>query len=441
MKVKNYFIIYEIENRDFIQRMLISLELASKGNRVFLVSKYFFYKNFKYFPVGMVLDKGITNNEVQEQKKILDKKFLLSVIDEEGARYYDNEPNFIDIRISKKTSKRISHFFCWGKKQKTKIKFINENKISISGSPKYDLYNKDLDLIYESQKKIIKKLKPYILISSNFVYATYKNKDFKKKIELLRKEDESKNKLSFWNNYIKKYNFKKKVLNLFIGDLIKLSNRFKKLNFILRPHPNDDQSFWLNKFKKNKNLKILSDFSIEPWIKECECLLSNNCTTTIEASLIEKKTINYSPIKRKKEKYFFNDLSYNVKSIKKLIEIIKIKKKIHKKKLKRFNDYIYFDPNKKSYKIISDKLNTFKFEKKLFSLLERKRLSLIYFINKFVDLIRRKTINQKLLNRKPEYYYDIKSKIDKIYPKYSSINFNSINEQLYIFEQKLNNKF
>ena len=111
MKVKNYFIIYEIENRDFIQRMLISLELASKGNRVFLVSKYFFYKNFKYFPVGMVLDKGITNNEVQEQKKILDKKFLLSVIDEEGARYYDNEPNFIDIRISKKTSKRISHFF------------------------------------------------------------------------------------------------------------------------------------------------------------------------------------------------------------------------------------------------------------------------------------------------------------------------------------------
>ncbi len=58
MKKKNYYIIYEIENRDFIPRMLIGLELAKNGNRVFLVSKYFFYKNLNYFPTGMILEKG-----------------------------------------------------------------------------------------------------------------------------------------------------------------------------------------------------------------------------------------------------------------------------------------------------------------------------------------------------------------------------------------------
>ncbi len=286
MKKKNYYIIYEIENRDFVQRMLISLDLAKSGNRVFLVSKYFFYKNLNYFPVGMVLEKGITNDEEKNYSKILDRGYLLSVIDEEGARYYDNEPEFLNIRISKKTSKKISHFFCWGMRQKKKINHIIKRNIIVSGTPKYDLYN--LKKIFKDKLDIIKKIGPYILISSNFTYATWNDKDFKKKISSLKNYQNKHS--SYWDNYKKKYKFKKSVLKFFIKDLIKVSKKLKKMNFILRPHPNDNQTFWNKKFNNISNIKVNSDFSIEPWIINCDALINNNCTTTLDALINKKKS-------------------------------------------------------------------------------------------------------------------------------------------------------
>ena len=435
MKKKNYYIIYEIENRDFIPRMLIGLELAKNGNRVFLVSKYFFYKNLNYFPTGMILEKGITNDEEKNYDKILDRGHLLSVIDEEGARYYDNEPKFLSIRISKRTSKKISHFFCWGNKQKKKINHIIKKNISVSGAPKYDLYN--IKKIFKDQLAMIKKFKPYILISSNFTFATWEDKDFKEKINSLKKNYKV-NHSSYWNNYVKKYKFKKIVLKAFIKDLIRLSKKFKRINFILRPHPNDNQSFWHKKFNKLNNFSVNSKFSIEPWIINCNALINNNCTTTLDGLINKKKVINYSKIKRKGESYFFNKYTHNVKSYESLAKHIRTNYEInsinYKKLITHLKGYINYNPNKNCYKTISENLNSFKFKKEEFSLITKNILSVMFQKDKIINLFRKKSINKKIVNRSPIYYYKVKKNIEKIYPKYTSINFRSINEQLYTFE-------
>ena len=434
MKKKNYYIIYEIENRDFVQRMLISLDLAKSGNRVFLVSKYFFYKNLNYFPVGMVLEKGITNDEEKNYSKILDRGYLLSVIDEEGARYYDNEPEFLNIRISKKTSKKISHFFCWGMRQKKKINHIIKRNIIVSGTPKYDLYN--LKKIFKDKLDIIKKIGPYILISSNFTYATWNDKDFKKKISSLKNYQNKHS--SYWDNYKKKYKFKKSVLKFFIKDLIKVSKKLKKMNFILRPHPNDNQTFWNKKFNNISNIKVNSDFSIEPWIINCDALINNNCTTTLDALINKKKVINYNKIKRKGESFFFNKYTHNARSYNDLIKSLKKDYKMnnnnYKKLISYLKSYINYDSNTNSYKKISENLNNCKFNKKEFSSINKKILSAKFLMDKTFNLMRKKSVNKKIINRSPIYYYKIKKNIEKIYPKYSSINFKSVNNQLYTFE-------
>ncbi len=106
----------------------------------------------------------------------------------------------------------------------------------------------------------------------------------------------------------------------------------------------------------------------------------------------------------------------------------------YKKLISYLKSYINYDSNTNSYKKISENLNNCKFNKKEFSSINKKILSAKFLMNKTFNLMRKKSVNKKIINRSPIYYYKIKKNIEKIYPKYSSINFKSVNNQLYTFE-------
>ena len=54
-KKKLYYLIYEIEYRDFLPRLLISLSLARENNYVFLITFNKFRKIYNFLPKGVVL--------------------------------------------------------------------------------------------------------------------------------------------------------------------------------------------------------------------------------------------------------------------------------------------------------------------------------------------------------------------------------------------------
>ena len=106
----------------------------------------------------------------------------------------------------------------------------------------------------------------------------------------------------------------------------------------------------------------------------------------------------------------------------------------YKKLITHLKGYINYNPNKNCYKTISENLNSFKFKKEEFSLITKNILSIMFQKDKIINLFRKKSVNKKIVNRSPIYYYKVKKNIEKIYPKYTSINFRSINDQLYTFE-------
>ena len=54
-------------------------------------------------------------------------------------------------------------------------------------------------------------------------------------------------------------------------------------NFIFRPHPTEDHSFWEKAFKNFKNLKINTDtLSTNNFIMASDLLIASNCFTNTE---------------------------------------------------------------------------------------------------------------------------------------------------------------
>ena len=57
-------------------------------------------------------------------------------------------------------------------------------------------------------------------------------------------------------------------------DLIKKVSKDLNQKIIIRPHPSDlFHSDWFNEFKNEKNIDVIYDDDISPWILACECLL------------------------------------------------------------------------------------------------------------------------------------------------------------------------
>jgi len=88
--------------------------------------------------------------------------------------------------------------------------------------------------------------------------------------------------------------FDKKKLEAYRSLIIELSQQLNK-TIVLRPHPEEDHSFYLDAFKDQKNIHVVSQGSVVPWILAADFMIHPDCTTAIESLFLGKKPISYLP--------------------------------------------------------------------------------------------------------------------------------------------------
>ena len=79
--------------------------------------------------------------------------------------------------------------------------------------------------------------------------------------------------------------------NLFIF-LKKFNEEIDKKRMIILVHPGEEKKIYLDKINDLKNVNIAEgDFSSNSWILASELIIQNNCTTSVEAILLGKKSL------------------------------------------------------------------------------------------------------------------------------------------------------
>jgi len=282
----NLFVPIEVKHREFFSKLLLSSFASKAGFRVYVGSKVSIHNLIKkkhqkggifFYKAGLELDTLINLKKKCDHVVILDQE--LGTIKEEYAKTAKG-------RIWPGTEKYIDRYYVIGKYgYDVSCRVLPEMKDTIrcTGWPRVDLWRKENEYLFkEETESILRKYGEYIFFSSDFGYNSekiiserlevYKNSKWKSARDKWSSEAERADKT------LKEFNFFKKLLKQY--------DETKNCPLIIiRPHPNEDINEWLNFSKKLKNVKVIYEGEITPWINASSGLIHRGCTSAIQAHM------------------------------------------------------------------------------------------------------------------------------------------------------------
>ena len=441
----NLYLYLEILNREFLSKMLIAMESASKGVSVYFGRvKPYLLRGF--FEPGVILEKSNTPapKKIEELLKYKKNNFIVTSLDEEVGLFKmsfgnkDDVNQYVRLRYSDKSLSLIDKIFTWGlfdlKNLENNFKRFR-NKFVLSGNPRLDYWRKNFEFFFK-QKNI--KYNDYILFSLNFSYLT-SEKEFYRRLKILKKNKYFERGWS--EKFVKKkrsdsFQMHKKFIEL-ITELSKNTNR----KIVVRPHPTDNLRNYRS-LKKYKNIIVSKDGSISEWIYNSKLVIHSGCTGGFESSIRGFPTIAFTPFKSSHGHESANKYSLkanNLKECLKLISRIETKKvKIKKNKFKIIKNYaVNLLSKKPAYKIISENI---------FELLHKRNYSFsnndLLLKVKFKSRDLRSKILRKKYGDENKFTYFSKAKVLKVFktlqalnPKYQDIKINFLKKDIILIKK------
>ena len=355
----------EVKVREFHSKIFLASKILNKTNfDVLIGEKSKVYNLFKKNKGTYLLSKGGPRPGFRFEKKKYKDNFL-GILDEEGPI-----SNFdVDARRSRLNSyilENVDDYFLWGNEDLSKNNsffFRHKKKLKNYGHPKFDILKKNHIKFYEKEIKLLKKkYKKFIFVSSSFpVDQVIKQEIFnkfrfynvtfvmKKKKEVIEK------------NYRKFLKLEEENYLSLIDLLNNFAHKNPEINIIFRPHPRQRVDLVKKRFN-NKNIKIIYEDVITPWIAACELYLHGGCSSSLEAASLEKKIIYYVKHRERKAK-MYNEFGYHFENINKCLNFMNLKIKNNKFNLKKSQKPVRIIQNSKEKILFYDNFINFLLKK------------------------------------------------------------------------------
>lgn len=288
------FLPIETKVREYHGKLLLSLVAAEKGFEVILGGQRNVVETVHHYERGIYLDKSVASTK-RKWSKWCEKLGLTNVVhDEEGLVYFDDDI-YHELRICKEVLDRTTLFFTWGQaQQKTILGKLPAcaHLLSPVGNPRFDMMRSEIRRFYSSaSEKLTDRYGRIILINTNFGYYNHHN-GVEAERKRLNHYPIAQKRPEFFDGWI---NAQEKMFYHFKEMLPKLCRKFPEHTIILRPHPSENKKVWENITDSLPNCHVNSDGNVLEWIYSSEVLIHFNCTTAIEAYLLDVPAIAYRP--------------------------------------------------------------------------------------------------------------------------------------------------
>lgn len=421
-KKKIILVPYEIESRDYKSRLLLSFFLAQAGFKIIFGRKAEVEYFTRCFSNSIYIGLQSTNTYLNFYKKLKSNNNKLILFDEEGLVTLSKK-TYLKTKFSNEIAKICDIFFCWGEES---YKFLKknrknfENKLIIAGNLRFDILKKKFEFLNKENSDVIKKrFQSYILVTCSFGNVNHYNKKYEK-ITFLKKNKYLGDFESVKNyEYYLKYNKIKYSQNIVL--INHLAEKFKDINFIIRPHPSEKLDSYLELQKRFTNVHVSKEFSIAEWLKWSKLNIHYYCTTSLEASAMGIENLAFKS--NFNDKYFVNTpylFSHKFESLGEVEKFIKkiFKKKNKIKKKKHIEKYIYNFYAENSYKKIIEEIKK----------LSKKNNCKNNNYQSEINLLKKKILNLKFVFKNFGKYTNYKApnlsykKLKKDFQKFKKIN-------------------
>lgn len=286
----------ESQVRELDGKLLLACVAAEKGYNVIIGSRahiHFYASRTKH---AIYIAKSMRRFSNRMFKIMHNLGHKIVAWDEEAlVRLPDEE--YYNHRLSPLTFRYIEHLFAWGESNAHTFRqypAYQNQPIHEFGNPRVDILRPELREYFRPEVDSIQsKYKNYILINTNFGQVNHFIKSQgTKEADRDRKHDSVAN-----NIYMKnRFTHKQKLFSYFKTLVVSLCKAFPDINFVLRPHPSENTEYWQQLLENLKNAHVTNEGNVIPWILGSKALISNGCTTSIEATILGIPTLGYYPI-------------------------------------------------------------------------------------------------------------------------------------------------
>ena len=284
----------DVRVRELHAKALFAAEAVKRGYKVVIGRKQEVHVSMGIHPPGFYLGLGAQQNFYEQFKGLKAKDFVVSAMDEEGLITLD-DTIYKRLKVSPETLSATEIMFAWGQHQQ---KLLAEEapvgcQIEPVGNLRLDtlrpqyrgLWNKDIADIKQKYGR-------YILIVSSFGSANHFEGD--KYFESLKEKKIIRNQSD--EDILRAYiELKKKNLQAYLDAIPALAAKHPDVNFIVRPHPSESHDLWMKGAAGLKNVFMVSENSIQPWILGSEAIIHHFCTSSAEAMLGDVPALAYRP--------------------------------------------------------------------------------------------------------------------------------------------------
>lgn len=326
-------IIFPIENqvRELDAKLLLACVAVSSGFDAIIGWRGIVDSRIGRFPPSVYVAKSMS----KQNRKILDINRQLGhttiAWDEEALVHYPREIYYAR-RIGAQTLELIDLFIAWGQDNEKLLRNhpnFDNGDIRVLGNPRIDLLRNDMSAYFESEtQRISDHYGSFILVNTNFGSINA----FADSLNLVRSSTRAWTSNSLGRGSIgmpEAYarglaKFRSEIFKHFLLAIPAIAKAFPERNIVIRPHPSENHSVWSDAVKTVRNVHVVADGNVIPWLKASKCLIHNGCTTAVEAALIESPVVAYRPIADRRYDFELpNRLSVNASNCAALIRTIR----------------------------------------------------------------------------------------------------------------------
>lgn len=307
-----------VENqvRELDAKLLLACLAAQRGYPVLFGSRAYCHFAAAAVPRGVYLAKSMRSLS-GAMFRILRLLGHAIVCWEEEALVHPPPEIYFGLRLSAKTVGLVSHVFAWGQENFDLLQQypqLPENlPIHITGNPRGDLLRPELRSFFNDEvARLRREHGDFLLINTNFSDVN----PFIPAVGLFLPAGKAGEKPRFgqagkgmgleFAEGLRAH--KRKVMAAFLELLPALARAFPDLAIVLRPHPAEKHEVYQQLASRCRQVRVLNQGNVVPWLLAAKALLHNGCTTGLEAYLLGVPAISHLPDFDERYDYDFQGL-------------------------------------------------------------------------------------------------------------------------------------
>jgi surface carbohydrate biosynthesis protein len=243
------------------------------------------------FAPGLYIDKSSAVTKIEWFRRSRALGHHLAVWDEEGLVYL-NDHVYHSTRMHPEAFEQVDLLCAWGPHQRQTVlaRYPEaEDRVVIGGNPRLDLLRREFrDYTDETVKALHARHGRMILVNTNFaLYNHFKGLDAGVRTLSHYPMGERRDLIAGWNK------FQKEGFERFREALPGIRARFPGHTLVIRPAPSESAETWQAASASIPGTVVTKEGNVVEWIRAADCVVQFNCTTAVEAFLLDVPTIAF----------------------------------------------------------------------------------------------------------------------------------------------------